>query len=681
MRCWANWFVTSTGQHCYRGSIMRKPEIDRWKGKRFIGLARQSDNKDGNASTESQLVHMRRECDAVGMTETDVIPLKGVTGSLPGRRKDLIDLLKRKREKNDFDVIAVHVVDRLTRGGTKHGFWFEHECDLAGVELFFVGENIPSGPYSSIVRATMYEAAHEASVATGRRSTDGQTSAIKKGMFRTAGQTPMGCFRLYFDGSNGQPKFYIRNLLNGLQEQYEYETHKIIGNFGTLITEEEPKSQSRFKKQRNEFSLLIPGDTEEQRTIRLIFFLRYSRGWRGSRIADFLNRNGRPAPCGGTWSPRQVESAYENECYTGLDVKGRVFSGRFYRRDEELGYVDLERTENEMATATYFRPVLLPREKWMEDDQPHMKEFLPTHIRDLAIREHELLWTKRLDPLKPERTYNAHPASDYLLSNILMAQQDGEPLVGTLSGPKDSPKTAYYRHNRAKREKLKGSIFANLIRADVLHDALIALVKEVLLDAPALRERLVEYVKRQRSERPVEEGSLVSLEAERDEIAQQIGLIIRCLKGAARKDAEAELESLGRRRNEIEGQINWHRDHHDDQTIDSPEVVADRIVTALRDTAIGLHKLAPEAVSQLVHEMVASATVDMATKAVSFGLVLPKRILDAKNKGERMCPITSSRSSTGGWTHAPIAVAECEYQFSRGSTTVPPCYVCRRRAA
>lgn len=660
---------------------MRKPEKNRWKGKRFIGLARQSDNKDGNASTEGQLVHLRRECDAVGMTETDVIPLKGVTGSLPGKRKDLIDLLKRKREKDDFDVIAVHVVDRLTRGGTKHGFWFEHECDLAGVELFFVGENIPSGPYSSVVRATMYEAAHEASVSTGRRSTDGQTTAIKKGMFRTAGHTPMGCYRLYFDGSNDRPKFYIRNLLNGLQEQCEYETHKLIGTFGTLIAEKEPKSQNRFIKQRNEYSLLIPGDAEEQRTIRIIFFLRYSRGWRGSRIADFLNRNGRAAPCGGTWSPRQVESVYENECYTGLDVKGRVFSGRFYRRDEEFGYVDLERTENELATATYFRPVLLSRDKWMEDDQPHMRDFLPSPIREVAIREHEALWAKRLDPLKPERTYNAHPASDYLLSHILVAQQDGEPLVGTLSGPKDGPKVAYYRHKRAKRDKRKGSIFANLIRADVLHDALIALVKEVLLDVPALRERLVEQITLQRSQRPIEEGSLASLEVERDEIAQQIGLIIRCLKGAARKDAEAELENLGRRRNEIEDQIERRRHHHDDRAIDSPEVVADRIVAELQGTAIGLHKLAPEAIRQLVQEIVASATVDMATKAVSFGLKLPKRYLDAKNKAGRMCPITSSRSLTGDWTHMSIAVADCHYQHLRGSHSTPPCYVCQRRAA
>ena len=127
---------------------MTENQKRKWKDKRYIGLARQSDDKEGNASTIGQLAHLRRECAAVGMSETDVIALDGVTGSMPGRRSDMQALLRRKRERDDFDVIAVHVVDRLTRGGTKHGFWFEHECAMLGLEVFFVGEDIPSGPYS-----------------------------------------------------------------------------------------------------------------------------------------------------------------------------------------------------------------------------------------------------------------------------------------------------------------------------------------------------------------------------------------------------------------------------------------------------------------------------------------------------------------------------------------------------
>lgn len=89
--------------------------------------------------------------------------------------------------KRMFTRVFMSVVARYAASGSKHGFWFEHECSLLGIALFFVGENIPSGPYSSVVKASMYEAAHEASVSTGRRSTDGQNTAIKKWQFPHSG--------------------------------------------------------------------------------------------------------------------------------------------------------------------------------------------------------------------------------------------------------------------------------------------------------------------------------------------------------------------------------------------------------------------------------------------------------------------------------------------------------------
>ncbi len=62
----------------------------------------------------------------------------------------------------------------------------------------------------------------------------------------------------------------------------------------------------------------------------MIFYLRYKKGWRGCRIADYLNRLKIPAPRGGDWSPRQVESIYENEAYTGVTFNDQTYSGRFF---------------------------------------------------------------------------------------------------------------------------------------------------------------------------------------------------------------------------------------------------------------------------------------------------------------------------------------------------------------
>jgi alpha-L-fucosidase 2 len=123
--------------------------------------------------------------------------------------------------------------------------------------------------------------------------------------------------------------------------------------------------------------LLIPGDPAQWRTVRIIFCMRYVRGWRGARIAGLLNRHGRRAPCGGPWSQRQVESRYENQAYLGTDCMKRTSAGRFVRRSKSRGHVELNRGKAALATAGYFPPVLMPRKERGESEQPLMVDFLP----------------------------------------------------------------------------------------------------------------------------------------------------------------------------------------------------------------------------------------------------------------------------------------------------------------
>ena len=61
----------------------------------------------------------------------------------------------------------------------------------------------------------------------------------------------------------------------------------------------------------------------------------------------------------------------------------------------------------------------------------------------------------RLDPTRPKRQSNAHPASDYLFSRKLTAKQDGQALIGTLSGDG----IEYYRHPKGRKGRRKNSVF------------------------------------------------------------------------------------------------------------------------------------------------------------------------------------------------------------------------------
>ena len=665
-------------------------KVNRWQNKGAIVVVRQSDDKDGTASTAAQLDYMKHDLERVGMRFIDKETLEGVSGSSPAKLTVTVEkLFKRKKDKNDFDVIAWQVEDRASRSGGEFGMWLQHEAKRHGLLVYFAGDESIDSPYSAVVRVSKYEAAKEVSVSNGRRSTQGQEWAKKLGFFRTAGPTPMGCNRLYL-GADDKPKYFLRNVGNGLQEQIDFATKVVIGRYGTIGK----KSRNRFKKQRVEYSLLMPGDPEKCRIIRIIFYLRYKRGWRGWRIADFLNRHQVVAPKGGDWSPRQVESIYENEAYIGVTYNDQTYSGRFFRRDKKMGFVALNRDEIELVIRKSFTPVLRPMEEWDRIDQPYMYDFLPRDVRNLAIIEQAKLWTHRADPTRKKPKPNAHPASLYLFSGRLIAKQDGTALTGTLSGPKGD-KTPYYRHPRGKRGLRAGSVYNNVIRADVLHDAAVKVLAEVLSDVADLRARLTQFVIDQRNSALQDRPDVAELEKERDDVRLQITSVIRSLSGVALKDAQDDLERLGNRRNAIEERLNQIKAGHQIDARPIEEVVDDAM-TLIAQQRGQLATLSIEPLREAIDKLVPSLSVDMETKAVDFTIALPtwaiqrRAKMTKKRSGDEnaeiqaenaMCPATSLRSQAGGWTQVLMAFAECTYEQLRGSTTKPPCYACRRKAA
>ena len=93
-------------------------EKSKWQGKRAIVVARQSDDKDGTASTEAQLEHIIKQLGNVGMKVVDNEMLQGVSASAPARITEILQrLFDRKKRSNDFDVIVWQIEDRATRGG------------------------------------------------------------------------------------------------------------------------------------------------------------------------------------------------------------------------------------------------------------------------------------------------------------------------------------------------------------------------------------------------------------------------------------------------------------------------------------------------------------------------------------------------------------------------------------
>lgn len=660
---------------------------EKWRGKRFIILVRQSDDSEGTSSTEAQLHWLRTEGERLGMVLVDEVILSGVTGSLPGKRDDLHQLLDRKRTHDDFDVLLVQRLDRLTRGGTSHGFWIDHEFEKAGVTIRVVGDDLPEdGPYSGLIKAAKYDAAREQARSIGQRSVQGMMHALEQGRNCVTSRTPYGCDRLYLT-SDGRPSFIIRNLLDGRQQKLDPDTGDIIDTLGRAGG----GTKGHYRKQKDECVLLVPGEPGKADVVRDIFDLHYTQRWGGKRIADLLNRRGILSPTGKGWSQRQVESIYENPIYCGVALGQRVSQGIYYKRGEqhpEAVKLDAKTLANCHVAPKQHRP---PAE-WLWQDQPLMKDFLPEPLAKQARREIESLllerWQRRQDPTQPTRSTNKHKDSPYILTGLLFAAQDGEDLSGVMCG-NEGHRKRYYRHRKGNANYRKGSIFNRLIPAEALETAVVKLLRNVLIDSPMLRERVLQAI----ADRPSTDASrtqLAEAQRERDAIASRVQLIVQTLDEASLADARPALDRLGAERRALEHRIaELTRSLEHVEADVAPEQLADRVIERLSALDAQLYTFPATTIRNVLKAFVEHIEVDMATKNAAVTLRLPPWTLHSDDLS--MCLAPSSASSTGHETHQRaitpshgltihLSHADCRYSHLRGSRTTP-CYRCQRREA
>src|SRR5687768_16117877 len=117
-------------------------EYERLSGKRCIALVRCSTLKQANTSIPDQISAIQAFAEEYGLIIIDIIILEGVSGSRPGNREDIPQIITRKREINDFEVLLIHDTTRLTRGGMKHGSKIEWELEAEGIEIVYVMEQL-----------------------------------------------------------------------------------------------------------------------------------------------------------------------------------------------------------------------------------------------------------------------------------------------------------------------------------------------------------------------------------------------------------------------------------------------------------------------------------------------------------------------------------------------------------
>ena len=648
-----------------------------YTGKRYIALVRASDTTDGTTSTQAQLAMLHEKAASLKMVRAGEVILDGVTGSMPGKRQDMTDLIHRKKTQNDFEVLVVQRLDRLTRSGSAHGMWFEHELTQAGIHLYIVSDDIPEGRYASLIKVAKYEAAREQAFSISQRSTQGYQLALEEGRVTTSTHTPYACWRLYLT-AEGKPLHIIRDLRNGRQQKLHPETHEIIDSYGQIGG----GSKGHYLKQKHEKVLLMPGDANEIAVIRTIFDLHFRQGWGGKRIADHLNRQNIPSPCGKQWSQRQVEVLYNNEVYTGRSVANRTSAGIYHQRNHATPKpTNLDPSIH--ATAKTIPVQLRPADEWFITDQPLLKDLLgDEQLRALAIEGQDRHWRHLSDPDRPKLNKSKHKTSDYLLSSILRAKQDGGPLVGVLCG-RVGKKVRYYRHRRGRTGYQKGSVFNKLIHAETVEKAVIDAVKETLLDGENLKAKLIELIQAQSQPKPTVD--VEELTHRRERLRKRTELIVSTLDEETLADAQAELEKLKAERRRLDTEIAAAN-----ATTEMPQVDAETLAKEMEEKTKFFFQALPTMPKHLLREwlaaVVSSVTVDMETKAIEIHIQLPKHMLESAFSSENsMRLVPTSASPTSYQTHLPVHIAlgrfACiERRIHEHGFIKRSCYVCHRAA-
>lgn len=357
-------------------------------GQRYVNLLRCSALKAVDTSPEGQ----KRINDAFaamsGMKLVDDIYAEGISGSQTFNREDLQDLLDLHKTK-PYDIVLVHDLSRLTRGGIRHGNVVEDALRKAGIRLVSSTDLIPDGPEGDLIKSVKHYAnqlqARSISLAVAR----GLSQSLAKGSRPAASRTPYGLDRLY-SGPDGK----LRMLLRWEGRVQLWLNPDTLEEMGRQVKPAKPpripdskngKSplrkrhrRQRFKgyvKQADETSRLIPGAKDRVDTLAWIFtaYDLWGRGYHW--IAQQLNDRNVPAPEGGRWVLKQIKSILYNPIYLGIEVRHR-YSHALYNKITADGpmavFVDQDELEKQQRKT--FPQTEHSRDQWRLVDVPLLKD-------------------------------------------------------------------------------------------------------------------------------------------------------------------------------------------------------------------------------------------------------------------------------------------------------------------
>jgi DNA invertase Pin-like site-specific DNA recombinase len=637
-----------------------KENNNQYAGRKYLCLARCSTAQQADTSIPDQLKLLRAFGDEQGMHYIDSIILDGVSGSVPGARNDIEQIIQRKKTANDFDVLLVQDLSRFTRSGAEHGMKLEFDLNAAGIEVIFVADHLPEGDHSSIIKTVGFYAAQQFAKSLSFAITRGQMSSLEQGRIAHSFRPPYGIDRLMVSLDN-KPLHVIRNLSDGTQQKLDPQTGAVLTTFET---ERGSHRASHYRMQSNEKVVLISGDPQRVEAVCHMFRRRLIDGWGAFRIALELDQMGIRSLNGKPWTKTSIHGILANPVYTGTGIANRYSKGIYNNRSKNApkpSMTDRKSLAHRKRPKTQIRP----REEWLEIEHPMLRDYLGD-LRDRAIAWQKVQLAKQdASRSKAPASKDRHVDSSYFLKGILKSR-DGHPLTGRTLGPK----ARYYGISRGSHAPQADKTMRRLIPADALERAVLEMVRDILLSTSDLKDRLVRQIESQRKQIDADANDLPKLEAQREKLSQQIEFVIDSLGSLGRDAAKAKLQQLESKLSAIVEMIEQARPTQKKEAR-SAESIAEEMIAKLTQIAETMKTLPPPMLRSLLMNLIVRLEVDMATKAIRLELAIPSWAdADVICLEDRYL----QKPVHEAWTQIPLESAECRYRQVRRI----PCFDCRR---
>lgn len=605
-------------------------------GKRYINLLRCSTVKQGDTSIPDQKKNNDLFAREVGMVWVRDVELSGTSASKTFNRRDLDTLVNDARTQKNFDVLLVHDLSRLTRGGIRHAAHVRRQFEKAGVRVISANDNIPEGDEAEFFEAFIHWKNKTYAKNLAQQAARGSRSSLEAGRRPHCSHTPFGFDRLY-SGPDGSPRYILRQVHGQLRHHIDCASRHV-----RAITPDASGRFHPFQKQHDECSKLIMGATENVEAVRLMFKMRYT-GSSFKEIGHELTKRGVLPSFASFWHPTTIRYIVLNPIYLGRAVACRIALGvHVVLASGRPQKTPVNQSDYEDTDRKSIDPIHRPRADWFEREEPQLADYIADPvIRERADAAIEKAFENFVLP-RPENYLalsharrERHRQSAYILSNVLCSKDGDFPLRGRTQGNGESARRTYmvgeYIGGNPKATHLSQYLPANQPEQVVL--SVLRSLFCGLTEIGSMIEAAVEEIKKQ-------QPSLLANEKNLREEDQTLGRKIRRLINAS-SDTEADPESDEQiqrwklRRQQIKNDLLLIQ--RDVREID-PKCVVKQVADVIFTPEDKLDGESYFRLRNVINAWCSSMRVDLVTRELTFVVgVPPEWALAAISRGEELC--------------------------------------------